>query len=100
MKRDIKVENAMVAHSVTTPSGFGWHMRKRILNPVLCSICASLGIFGGLSSLIIGLVCVLLHAAIPDDNMFDRMGTILLIGGIPLILLGSIFIDEIENNQN
>src|SRR4051812_45094303 len=100
MKREVKVESTMIAGSSATPNGSDRRLRKRLLNPLLCSICATFGIFGGLSSLLIGLVCVLVHAAIPNENLFDRMGTVLLISGIPLILLGSIFIDQIENKYH
>lgn len=62
-----------------------------------CSILASLGIFGGISSLFVGLVCVVVHSVISNDKAFDSVGTVLLIVAIPMILLGSIFLDEINN---
>jgi len=71
-------------------------LRQLVLRPVVCSVCASLGIFGGLSALFIGLVCVVIHAAVAGDRVFDRVGTFLLIVAIPVILIGSIFLDEMQ----
>jgi hypothetical protein len=100
MKRENEIENIIFAGPGTTAKGFPRRLRNRLLNPLVCSVFASFGIFGGLSSLLIGFVCVLIHAAISDDTVFDQMGTILLIGAIPLIIFGSIFIDEIEKKEN
>ncbi len=63
------------------------------------SILAAFGIFGGISSLFVGLVFVVLHGIIAGDRMFDRAGTGLLIVAIPMILIGSIFLDEIEGKK-
>ena len=73
--------------------------RRTILSPLFCSIAASFGIFGGISALIIGLVCVVIHSALAADRAFDTVGTVLLIAAIPMILVGSIFLDEIETNK-
>lgn len=75
-------------------------VRQRLLNPLVCSIGASVGIFGGISSLVAGLLCVVLHVVAIGDQIFDRAGTVLLILGIPMLLLGSIFLDEIEVKQS
>jgi len=62
-------------------------------------VLASLGIFGGISALFIGLVFVVLHAVLSGDIVFNRAGTALLIVAIPMILLGSIFVDEVEGKE-
>ena len=64
------------------------------------SILAAFGVFGGISSLFVGLVFVVLHVVIPGDRMFDRVGTGLLIVAIPMILIGSIFLDLIEQKND
>ena len=66
---------------------------------MVCSILASLGIFGGISSLFVGIVSVIIHAMVSGDRIFDRVGTILLIVAIPMILIGSVFLDEIEGKK-
>ena len=70
--------------------------RQLRIQPFVFAALSSLGVFGGISSLFVGLVFVLIHTIVPADRMFDRTGTGLLIAGIPLILIGSIFIDMIE----
>lgn len=74
----------------------GQRLRRIILSPLLCSALASVGIFGGISALFTGLVCVFLHVVVAGDKAFDSVGTVLLISSIPMILVGSIFLDEIE----
>ena len=71
-------------------------LKKALLTPTVCTVLASLGLFGGISSLFVGIVFVVLHGFIAAERMFDRVGTGLLIVAIPMILLGSIFLDEIE----
>ena len=71
-------------------------MRRAILTPMVCSLLASFGIFGGVASLFVGIVFVLLHSMVNGDRMFDRLGTGLLIVAIPMILTGSVFLDEIN----
>ena len=75
-------------------------LRQKLLTPFVCSILASLGIFGGISSLFVGIVCVVVHAVFSHDRVFDRVGTVLLILAIPMILIGSVFLDEINNKTN
>ena len=75
-------------------------LRKKLLTPFVCSILASLGIFGGISSLFVGIVCVVIHGVVSHDLVFDRVGTVLLIAAIPMILVGSVFLDEINNKNN
>ena len=75
-------------------------LRQKLLTPFVCSILASLGIFGGISSLFVGIVCVVVHAVVSHDRVFDRVGTVLLILAIPMILIGSVFLDEINNKTN
>lgn len=74
-------------------------LRRTILSPLFCSIAASFGVFGGIAALFIGLVCVILHAIVPHDTAFDTVGTVLLISAIPMILVGSVFLDEIERRK-
>ncbi|MFN0139094.1 MAG: hypothetical protein ACKVQW_03270 [Pyrinomonadaceae bacterium] len=71
-------------------------LRKKILNPVVCSIGAAVGIFGGVSALITGLFCVLVHAALAADSAFGIVGTVLFIVAIPMLLMGSALMDEID----
>ncbi|MFN0279811.1 MAG: hypothetical protein ACKVRN_14625 [Pyrinomonadaceae bacterium] len=71
-------------------------LRQALLTPLVCSILASLGIFGGISALVVGLFAVVIHGIFPADRIWDRVGTILLIVAIPMILVGSIFLDEIQ----
>ncbi len=71
-------------------------MRRTVLRPLPCSVFAATGIFGGLSALFIGLVCVIVHGLVPGDAMFSSVGTVLLVVAIPMILIGSIFLDEIK----
>ncbi|CAN5512317.1 hypothetical protein BH10ACI2_BH10ACI2_25190 [soil metagenome] len=60
------------------------------------ALIASFGIFGGISALFVGIVSVIIHAVATGDRLFDRIGTGLLIVAIPMILIGSLFVDEIE----
>jgi len=99
MKEDTKMNNANVGAFPTSQRTAHGKVRMAILNPVLCTISATLGIFGGISSLVGGLVCITIHLFVDQDVVFDRAGTTLLILGIPLLLLGSIFLDEIEPNK-
>ena len=71
-------------------------MQRTVLRPLPCTICAGLGIFGGLSALFVGLVLVILHGIIPGDATLSRIGTVLLVIAIPMILIGSIFLDEMK----
>lgn len=71
-------------------------LRKAILTPFICSVFASIGMFGGMSALFVGIMSVLLHGVLSQDIFFNRVGTVLLIVAIPMILIGSIFLDEIE----
>lgn len=66
---------------------------------ILYSVLAFSGIFGGIASLFVGIVCVVIHGAISQDIFFDRLSTFLLIAAIPMMLAGSIFLDEINKSQ-
>lgn len=74
-------------------------LRKRILTPGVCSVAAGLGIFGGISFLFAGLICVILHEIVPADTIYNKVGTTLLISAIPMILVGSVFLDEIRGTD-
>lgn len=99
MKREIELENKGLANSLDAPPRVGTPIRKALLTPTTCSILASLGIFGGISSLFVGLICVVIHSVVSGDRSFDQVGTVLLIVAIPMILGGSIFLDEIEGKK-
>jgi hypothetical protein len=71
-------------------------LRRTLLTPFVCSVLASIGIFGGMSALFTGIMCVILHGVLSQDIVFNRVGTVLLIVAIPMILIGAIFLDEIE----
>lgn len=71
-------------------------LRKTLLNNFSCSVIASFGIFGGISALFVGLICIVVHSVLVLDRAFDSVGTILLIAAIPMILIGSVFLDEID----
>jgi hypothetical protein len=72
---------------------------RRGVPPWVWTVLASLGIFGGISSLFVGLVFVVIHGILPADVVFNRFGTGLLIIAIPMILLGSTCLDEIESKK-
>ena len=71
-------------------------LRKKILTPGVCSVAAGIGVFGGIAFLFAGLICVILHEIIPADIVYNQVGTTLLISAIPMILVGSVFLDEIR----
>ena len=86
-------------NSTIHPGKVKGRLRRTILSPLFCSIAASFGIFGGIAALITGLLCVLIHSALAGDKAFDTVGTVLLIAAIPMILVGSIFLDEIDGKN-
>ena len=71
-------------------------LRKTLMTPLVCSVMASIGMFGGMSALFVGSICVLFHGIVKQDVLFSQVGTVLLIVAIPMILLGSVFLDEID----
>lgn len=99
MKSSVKSGNTELAKSNAATSNPHGHWRRIVLSPLLCSVLASLGIFGGISALFVGLACVVVHSVMPGDRVFDSTGTILLIVAIPMILVGSIFLDEIDRSK-
>jgi hypothetical protein len=99
MNSNLKTETAAIVNSNVKGSDSAGRLRRAVLSPFLCSVLASIGIFGGISALFSGLVCVIVHAALAGDTAFDRVGTVLLIAAIPMILVGSIFLDEIEKRK-
>jgi|CXWL01.1.fsa_nt_gi hypothetical protein len=98
MKEDIKMNNVRVGVFPESQKKSHGKVRKAILNPVVCSVGATLGILGGISSLVAGLACISIHLFVAQDVVFVRAGTTLLILGIPMLLLGSAFLDEIETS--
>jgi len=99
MKSDIGTNAQIVGN--TSLSGMKRRRAKSntLLRPLVFSILAMFGVFGGVSSLFVGIVCVIIHGAISHDVVFNQVGTGLLIVAIPMILIGSIFLDEIEGNK-
>lgn len=87
-----------VMYDMATNTNKG-RFRQVILNSVVCSIGAAVGIFGGISALFAGLLCVVIHALLSNDKMFDGVATVLLIIAIPMILVGSVLLDEIEQKK-
>lgn len=73
--------------------------RKQTLWPRLCPILAALGIFGGIGTLFLGIVCVIVHGVVINDKFFDRAGTALLIVAIPIIFCGSVLLDEVDPSK-
>ena len=98
MKDDIRSETILAETPRATVQG-ARSLRKLILNPLVCSVGASVGIFGGISSLVTGVICIVLHAVVPNDAVFNRAGTTLLILGIPMLLAGSVFLDDLGNKE-
>jgi hypothetical protein len=96
MKSEIEAKQAVL----TQPTRERSSLRKKLLTPMVCSVFASLGIFGGISTLFVGIVCVVIHGVLSQDRIFDRVGTVLLIAAIPMILVGSVFLDEINTKNN
>lgn len=99
MEKDKKMNNTKAGKFPAARPASGGRLRKMVLNPVVCSVAATIGIFGGISSLIAGLLCISIHLFVASDVVFDGADTTLLILGIPLLLLGSVFLDEIETQK-
>ena len=94
-------EQKKIKSSITLrrePPAIG-RLRDTLLNPLVCSIGAVIGIFGGISALIVGLFCVVVHVALINDNAFNRVGTVLLMISIPMLLVGSALMDEIDKRR-
>jgi len=96
----MKSENSHVFNSTTLTE-----IRRRRpktntrMRPLVFSILSMFGIFGGISALFVGIVCVIVHGAFVHDVVLNQVGTGLLIVAIPMILIGSIFLDEIEGKK-
>lgn len=99
IKKEAKVVETLLKHNSGRPIKERGRIRSILLNPVVCTIGAAAGIFGGISALMSGLFCIIVHGLVPGDMAFDHAGTALLIMGVPLLLLGSIFLDEIPNDR-
>lgn len=98
MKNGYQTDQAIQMSGQLAPKECG-RLRKKILTPGLCSVAAGLGVFGGIAFLFAGLICVILHEIIPADIIYNQVGTTLLISAIPMILVGSVFLDEIRGND-
>lgn len=97
VKHQIGFHTAPELERVHTSGRIRTALRKSVLRPLPCSILAAVGVFGGISALFIGLVCIVLHALVPGDVMYSQVGTVLLVVAIPMILIGAVFLDEIGN---
>ena len=98
MKQDIGTDAGILGH--TSLSGARRRPKSNTrLRPVVFSVLAMFGIFGGIAALFVGLVFVVLHGVVSGDVIFNRAGTVTLIAAIPMILIGSIFLDEIEGKK-
>ncbi len=96
MESEIEIKKTGTAKPVNPQK----KLRKALLTSAVCSTLAAFGIFGGISSLFVGLLCVVVHGFVSEDRAFDQVGTILLIIAIPLILTGSVFLDESNKKSN
>ena len=99
MRREMELQGTTPPAPARSRGRIRAALRKTVLRPLPSSIFAAVGIFGGLSSLFVGLACIVIHAIVPGDAVFDRVGTLLLVVAIPMILIGAIFLDEIEGNK-
>jgi hypothetical protein len=99
MSSETDVNTGRMETLIVKKTGSAHRLRLSILSPFLCSVLATTGLFGGISALFIGLVCVIIHALVNGDKAFNSVGTVLLISAIPMILVGSIFLDEIEKSN-
>ena len=94
MSRDVNNKKSIVQYSRRQSRVY-----RMVMSPLFCSIIAAFGVLGGISALFIGLVCVVIHSLFPADSAFDTVATYLLIAAIPMVLIGAIFLDEIEENK-
>ena len=99
MRNEIEVNNTKINGLVSRSRSRQRSAAQRRKASLVYSILAAFGIFGGISSLFVGIVFVILHGIIAGDLTFDRVGTGLLIVAIPMILIGSIFIDKVGDNN-
>ena len=99
MVEQAKIHNPASSETRAGESRFHTILKRTVLRPACCTVLASLGIFGGISALFVGLVFVVLHEIITSDRVFDSVGSGLLIAAIPMILLGSFFLDEINGHK-
>jgi len=96
MKQGFEAKVTTLTNSLDLERARQKYRRSARLRPTIFSILATLGIFGGISALFVGLVFVVIHGVLSGDVTFNRVGTGLLIVAIPMILIGSVFLDEIE----
>ena len=73
--------------------------KRKAIRPLICSVGAILGIFGGASVLFAGLVCSIIHYVFAGDKVFDTVGTVFLIAAIPMMLIGSTFLDKTDHSS-
>lgn len=61
------------------------------------AVFASMGI--GLLAPLFGLAFIIIHSAIAEDRIFGQIGTILMIVSIPMLLVGSHFMDLLAKKK-
>ena len=66
---------------------------------ILSSALALAGIGGGLLAIFFGFVFIIIHAILEHDTIFNQIGTFLTVISIPMILVGSIFLDKFGENK-
>jgi predicted ABC-type sugar transport system permease subunit len=99
MHNDITLEKIVQTDHSVAKEKKKISVRRRTLSPLLCSLCAGVGIFGGLSSIFAGLICALIHAALGPETAFEHVSTVLLVIAIPMMLVGSVFLDELGHQK-
>ena len=68
--------------------------KRRVTKVALAFAC----LFGGFASSGIGFVLLIFHE-IFNDSVLNSIGTVLMIVSIPLILLGSVFMDSVDGSR-
>lgn len=74
-------------------------IRTHFLSPIVCSIGAAVGVFGGIAFIVFGLLCVVIHAIVGRDTVLDNVGALMMIVAIPMLMLGAMFMDEIDSKK-
>lgn len=87
---------AYLAPTDSSPWEIPAERKHRALKRTACLIGTTAGIFGGVAAILLGLVCSVAHQLISTDTTSGKLGTLLLIAGIPMMLVGSLLMDEIE----
>ena len=95
MKSEAELKHVALPRAADSRSA----IRRKLMSPLVCAVLASFGVLGGVSALFVGIVSVVIHGIVPQEHVFNRVGTALLMVAIPMILIGSIFLDEIDQRK-